>query len=172
MAFHLRPFWRFASVALVGLALSACIYIPEPEVPASLPPSTPTPVASVPSAPRVGGAGSIDLGAWERADVQAVQGRFSRSVADSVGQNQPLGDALSTLQANAFACSAVAGRASPDRPVQVCERSTERTGCIHTWQVLIYGNARAGVAERASGIYDRVCSDRNGGGGLLGAPPG
>jgi len=172
MAIHFQPVWRVAHVVLAGLALSACIYIPEPEVPASLPPSAPPPVASVPTAPGVGGGGSIDLGAWERADVQAVQARFSRSVADSVGQNRPLGDALSTLQANAFACSAVAGRVGPDRPVQVCERSTERTGCTHTWQVLIYGNARAGVAERASGIYDRVCSDRNGGGGLLGAPPG
>jgi hypothetical protein len=74
---------------------------------------------------------------------------------------------LETMRANGFGCSPTR---SAGGPYHVCERQFLQAGCTHTFQVLLFGEARL---SEARGGFDRLCPNRTApGGGLLGAPPG
>lgn len=127
---------RAGAAAAALLALAACAT---------------TPASQTPAAP----SGAIDLGDFRRASAESTARAFAREIGARYREGVPLNAVSADLARNHFTCrTGESGRGDP--PDRVCRRSLRVEGCVHTWQVLLYGEARL---ARLRSTYDRACGD-------------
>ena len=126
---------------LALLALAACATTPTS--------TTPSGSGSIPSA-------AIEFGDFRRASPDSVARDFSRQISARYGQGQALNAVTADLARNNFSCQAGQGGDRGDPPDRLCRRNLRVEGCVHTWQVMAYGQARL---DRIRTTYDRACGD-------------